>query len=91
MQNCPHNITAKIPRYTPEVKGVKTMSVATVLRVFKNSSLITEQGEFKISRVFNDGKAASKARYRYYCTENGITIYALNRKKGKSTFAVADQ
>jgi hypothetical protein len=67
------------------------MSVATVLRVFKNSSLITEQGEFKISQVFNDGKAAHKARYRYYCTENGITIYARRNKTGKSLFAVADR
>jgi hypothetical protein len=67
------------------------MSVATVLRVFKNSSLITERGEFKISRVFNDGKAASKARYHYHCTENGVAIYARNGGKGKSTFAVIDQ
>jgi hypothetical protein len=37
------------------------MSIATVLRVFKNSSLITEQGEFKISRVFDNGRAANKA------------------------------
>jgi hypothetical protein len=63
------------------------MSIATVLRVFKNSSLITEQGEFKISRVFDDGKA----RYRYYCTENGIIIYAQRNKTGKSLFAVASQ
>jgi hypothetical protein len=67
------------------------MSIATVLRVFKNSSLITEQGEFKISRVFDDGKAGRKARYRYYCTENGITIYARRNKTGKSIFAVAGQ
>jgi hypothetical protein len=64
------------------------MSVATVLRVFKNSSLITAQGEFKINRVFNNRKAARKARYRYYCTDNGIPIYTRSNKKGKSVFAV---
>jgi hypothetical protein len=67
------------------------MSVATVLRVFKNSSLVTERGEFKISRIFDNAGAARKARYRYHCTENGIRIYARNGKKGKSTFAVIDQ
>jgi hypothetical protein len=67
------------------------MNIATVLRVFKNSSLITPQGEFKISRVFDDGKAANKARYYYHCTENGIAIYARNSGKGKSTFAVIGQ
>jgi hypothetical protein len=71
--------------------GVKKMSVAMVLRIFKNSSLITERGEFKISWVFNDGKAANKARYHYHCTEHGVAIYARNGKKGKSTFAVIDQ
>jgi hypothetical protein len=64
--------------------------VATVLRVFKNSSLITAQGEFKISRVFNNRNAARKARYHYYCTDNGISIYARRNKKGKSVFAVID-
>jgi hypothetical protein len=67
------------------------MNIATVLRVFKNSSLITEQGELKISRVFDDDKAANKARYRYYRTENGIAIYARRNKKGKSLFAVVDK
>jgi hypothetical protein len=67
------------------------MSIATVLRVFKNSSLVTEQGEYKISRVFDDGKSANKARYRYHCTENGITIYARRNKTGKPLFAVVDQ
>jgi hypothetical protein len=66
------------------------MSVATVLRVFKNSSLITEQGEFKISRVFDNGGAARKARYHYHCTDNGIAIYARRDKTGKSLFAVVD-
>jgi hypothetical protein len=69
-------------------QGAIKMSVATVLRVFKNSSIITAQGEYTISRVFNDGKAARKARYHYYCTENGIPIYARRNKKDKSVFAV---
>jgi hypothetical protein len=64
------------------------MSIAAVLRVFKNSSLITSRGEFKISRIFTDGKAARKARYRYHCTDNGITVYTRRKKPGKSTFAV---
>jgi hypothetical protein len=64
------------------------MSVAAVLRVFKNSSLITEQGEFKISRVFNDGKAANKARYHYHCTEHGVAIYSRRTNAGTSKFAV---
>jgi hypothetical protein len=67
------------------------MSAITVLRVFRNSSLITEQGEYKISRVFSNGKAVMKARYHYHCTENGIPIYARRGKKGKSIFAVVDQ
>jgi hypothetical protein len=62
--------------------------MATVLRVFKNSSLITAQGEFKISRVFNNRKAAGKARYRYYCIDNGISIYARRSKEGKQKFAI---
>jgi hypothetical protein len=69
-------------------QGAIKMSVATVLRVFKNSSLITPQGEYTISRVFSDGKAARKARYYYHCTENGIPIYARHNKKGKFVFAV---
>ena len=65
------------------------MSVATVLKVFKNSSLITPQGEFKISRVFDNGKAASKARYHYHCTENGIAIYIRRTNAGTRKFAIA--
>jgi hypothetical protein len=67
------------------------MNVATVLRVFKNSSLITERGEYKISRVFDNAGAANKARYHYHCTENGIAIYSRNSGKGQPTFAVIDQ
>jgi hypothetical protein len=65
------------------------MSVVTVLRVFKNSSLITPQGEFKISRVFDNAKSASRARYHYHCSDNGIAIYARRNKTGKVLFAVA--
>jgi hypothetical protein len=64
------------------------MSVATVLRVFKNSSLITKQGEFKISRVFDNAVVASKARYHYHCTENGVAIYARRTNTGTNKFAV---
>jgi hypothetical protein len=65
------------------------MNIAAVLRVFKNFSLITERGEFKISRVFENGGAARKARY--HCTENGIAIYARRNKTGRSLFAVVDK
>jgi hypothetical protein len=64
------------------------MSVITVLRVFKNSSLITEQGEYKISRVFDTAGAANKARYQYHCTEHGVVIYARRTNAGTSKFAV---
>jgi hypothetical protein len=67
------------------------MNVTAVLRVFKNSSLITERGEFKISRVFDNAEAAKKARYRYHCTENGVTIYARRGRTGKSVFAIVEQ
>jgi hypothetical protein len=67
------------------------MNVAVVLRVFKNSSLIMERGEFKISRVFDNTGAAHKARYHYHGTENGIAIYTQYNRKGKPTFAVVDQ
>jgi hypothetical protein len=72
-------------------QGANQMSVATVLRVFKNSSLITAQGEFKISRIFDNRKAARKARYRYYCTDNGISIYARRTSAGTKKFAVIDR
>jgi DNA-directed RNA polymerase specialized sigma54-like protein len=68
--------------------GETEMSVATVLRVFKNSSLVTERGEFKISRVFDNAGAASKARYRYHCTESGVTIYSRHTEAGTNKFAV---
>jgi hypothetical protein len=67
------------------------MNVTTVLRVFKNSSLVTEQGEFKINRVFDNAGAARKARYHYHCTENDITIYTRHNKSGNQLFAVVEK
>jgi hypothetical protein len=67
------------------------MSVATALKVFKDSSLITVQGEYKISRVFSNGKAAMKARYHYHCTENGISIYTRRNSNGKLKFAAVEK
>jgi hypothetical protein len=67
------------------------MSVATVFRVFKNSSLIASQGAFKISRVFDNAQAAAKARYYYHCTVNGIAIYARRGRNGEAEFAVVDR
>jgi hypothetical protein len=64
------------------------MSVATVLRVFKNSSLITAQGEYKISRIFPSGKAANKAGYVHHITSNGIDIYTNRHGKRAARFAV---
>jgi hypothetical protein len=67
------------------------MGLATVFRVFKNSSLITTRGEFKISRVFDNVRAARKVRYHYHCTENDITIYTRRNKSGNQLFAVVDK
>jgi hypothetical protein len=64
------------------------MNVATVLKVFKNSSLITEQGEYKISRVFDNAGAANKAGYVYHITSGGVEIYARGRHKRAVRFAV---
>jgi hypothetical protein len=64
--------------------------IVTVLRVFRNSSLVTSRGELRISRVFNSRKTARKARYHYYCTDKGISIYARRDKKGQPVFAVID-
>jgi hypothetical protein len=68
-------------------QGEIRMSIATVLRVFKNSSLITEQGEFKISRVFPDRKSAKKAQYRFFAVDNGIIIYRRRTGTGRITYA----
>jgi hypothetical protein len=63
------------------------MSVATVLKVFKNSSLITPRGEYKISRVFPSRRSAKKARYRFFFMDNGICIYRRRGKTGRIQYA----
>jgi hypothetical protein len=67
------------------------MNMITVLKVFKDSSLLTERGEFRISRVFPDGRAARKARYYYHSDEGGVVIYARRGKSGGLIFAAADE
>jgi hypothetical protein len=62
-------------------------NAATVLKVFKNSSLITPQGEYKISRIFPSRRSAEKARYRFFFTDNGITIYRRRSKTGWIQYA----
>jgi hypothetical protein len=64
------------------------MNIAAVLRVFKNSSLVTSRGELKISRVFPTGKKAKKAQYRYFGMYNGTLIYSRRTKTGLITYAV---
>jgi hypothetical protein len=64
------------------------MSIATVFKVFKNSSLVTERGELKISRVFPNGKAAKKARYAYHSSSNGIPVYTRRTVTGKTKYAL---
>jgi hypothetical protein len=64
------------------------MSIATVLKVFRNSSLVTVQGELKISRVFPCCKSAKKARYRFFAIENGIIIYSRRTGAGLVKYAV---
>jgi hypothetical protein len=67
------------------------MSLATVLKVFKKSSLITKQGEFKINRVFHTVNAVQDAGYRYCGKVNNITLYARRGKTGNTTFAMVDE
>jgi hypothetical protein len=65
------------------------MSVAAaVFKVFKNSSLVTPQGEYKISRIFPNGKAAQKARYVYHNSDNGIPICTRRTVTGKTKYAL---
>jgi hypothetical protein len=64
------------------------MSISTVLRVFKNSSLITAQGEYKISRVFPSRQKAKKAHYRYFGIDKGILIYSRRTRTGMIKYAV---
>jgi hypothetical protein len=68
--------------------GVEKMCVTNIFKVFKNSSLVTERGEIKISRVFRNGKAAKKARYVYHCSDNGLTIYTRRTAVGKTKYAI---
>jgi hypothetical protein len=68
--------------------SVNSRAVITVLRIFKNSTLIMPQGEFKISRIFPTGKAANKAGYVSHCTSNGIDIYTRRNSNRKARFAV---
>jgi hypothetical protein len=61
--------------------------VVTVLKVFKNSSVITLGGEYKISRVFPSRESAEKARYRFFSVDGGITIYRRRTKTGRIQYA----
>jgi hypothetical protein len=63
------------------------MGLASILRVFKNSTIITEQGEYTISRVFPSRKSAKKARYRFYAVINGVTIYRRRAGTDRITYA----
>jgi hypothetical protein len=74
------------------------MAALTGMPCFSASSLRSwrslsnrARGEFKISRVFTDDKAANKARYRYYRTENGVIMYARRDRAGNALFAVVDK
>jgi hypothetical protein len=62
-------------------------NLATVLKIFKNSSLITPRGEYKISRVFASRRSAKKARYRFFFTDKGILIYRRRAETGRITYA----
>jgi hypothetical protein len=69
-------------------KGAVKMGLATLFIVFKHSSLITERGEIKISRVFPTCKAAKKAQYRYYRTDIGTIIFIRRTKTGRRKYAI---
>jgi hypothetical protein len=64
------------------------MGLSTIFRIFKKSSLITERGEIKISRVFPTCKAAKKAQYRYFRIDNGTIIYSRRLKSGLRKYAL---
>ena len=66
------------------------MNIETVLRVFKNSSLITPQGEYKISRIFDNAGAANKAGYVHHITSGGIEIYVSRHKKAAWFVVISD-
>jgi hypothetical protein len=63
------------------------MGLATVFRVFKNSSLVTSRGELQISRVFPDHTSAKKAHYRFFAIDNGILIYSRRAGTGLVKYA----
>jgi hypothetical protein len=63
------------------------MGLAIVFKVFKGSSLVTSQGEYKISRVFPSRQSARKAQYRFCAVDNGIAIYRRRAKTGRTTYA----
>jgi hypothetical protein len=64
------------------------MSIATVLKVFKNSTIILDKREYTISRVFPTIKTAIKAHYFYYCTSSGTDIFSRQNKKGSRKYAI---
>ena len=66
------------------------MNIATVLKVFKNSSIVTPQGEYKISRVFDNAGAANKAGYVHHITSGGIEIYVSRHKKAARFAVISD-
>jgi hypothetical protein len=68
-------------------KEMKVM-IASIFRVFKHSTLITERGELKISRVFPTCKVAKKARYYYFRCENGTLIFCRRSKNGLRKYAI---
>jgi hypothetical protein len=61
--------------------------LAPVFRVFKNSCLITDRGEYTISRVLPSRKKAEKAHYRFYAVINGVTVYRRRAGTGRVTYA----
>ena len=64
------------------------MGLAVIFRIFKKSTLITERGEIKISRVFPTCKAAKKAQYRYFRMDSGTIIYSRRTKSGLRKYAL---
>jgi hypothetical protein len=63
------------------------MNIAAVLRVFRNSSLVTSRGELQISRIFSNRKSAKKAHYRFFAIDNGILIYSRRTRTGAVKYA----
>jgi hypothetical protein len=78
-----------MPRSWAGVLNIKEhhMGLASIFRVFKNSSIVTDRGEYTISRVFPSRKEAKKARYCFYAVINGITIYRRRAGTDRITYA----